>query len=380
MMVVMSKRFIITLATFLVITIGAGVAIFLTKGYTFSTQTKSIVGTGIINITSTPNAASVYIDGHLTTSTDATIPSLSPKDYTVRVIKEGFIPWEKKVKVQEGLVTALKVTLFPAIPTVYPLTTAGVKNVVLSPDQTKIAYVVPIATDSANLTDPIAIRRKAGVWVWSLDSGQPIIFARGAQPHQIAESRLADYSNAILRWSADSKQVLATVGNNNYVLNEGSFNDNPRDITPVLDSTLKSWDEDKKAADSARVLQIQNLPIRKLASDSAILKWAPDETKFIYGKTKTNGLKVYDLVLHQQYDLPVSKNHFWLADSRHIVLVEDGAISIIDFDGSNKAVIYAGKINPNEVFGWPDSSKLVIVTSFPTPTASAPNLYGINLK
>src|SRR3989344_330707 len=130
----MSKRFLITLFTLLVIGISATVAVYLAKGYTFSTQEKRLVGTGIITVTSLPDAASVFIDGHLTTATDATISSLVPKEYTVKLIKEGFIPWEKKVKVNEGLVTDLKVTLFPAIPTMYPLTFNGVKNPVLSPD------------------------------------------------------------------------------------------------------------------------------------------------------------------------------------------------------------------------------------------------------
>ncbi|MBI2334191.1 hypothetical protein HYU96_00090, partial [Candidatus Daviesbacteria bacterium] len=56
------------------------------------------------------------------------------------------------------------------------------------------------------------------------------------------------------------------------------------------------------------------------------------------------------------------------------------AISVVDFDGTNKAVIFAGSFLDNFVFLWPDSSRLVIISSFPTPTASEPNLYGINLR
>src|SRR3989344_2885455 len=118
----MSKRFIITLVTIVVIAISAGVAIFFAKGYTFSPSEKRIIGTGIITVTSEPDAASVFVDGHLTTATNSTISSLPTKKYTIRVVKEKFIPWEKEVEVKEGLVTELKVTLFPAIPTIYPLT------------------------------------------------------------------------------------------------------------------------------------------------------------------------------------------------------------------------------------------------------------------
>ncbi|MDP4038853.1 MAG: hypothetical protein Q8P54_02745, partial [bacterium] len=65
----MSKRFIFTIITLLAIAIIAAVAIFLAKGYTFSAKEKRIVGTGIITISSEPDSASVFIDGHLTTAT-----------------------------------------------------------------------------------------------------------------------------------------------------------------------------------------------------------------------------------------------------------------------------------------------------------------------
>lgn len=392
----MSRRFIFTLLTLGLIIIAAVVAVFLAKGYTFSPTDKRIVGTGIISVTSTPDAASVFLDGHLTTATDATIPSLPPKEYTVRVVKEGFIPWEKRVEVKEGLVTDLKIRLFPAIPTIYPLTFTGVGGPVLSPDGEKLAYVVPVATASAGLN--VSTRKKAGVWVWQLTSDQPIAFARGAQPHQIAESSNIDYSQAQLRWSSDSSSVLATIRGNNYLLEDNKLNTDPKDITPTLTPTLKSWDDDQKSVTAARVLNILDLNARKIASESAILKWSPDETKILFvthnsslatrqneQRTTSNDetklkFKVHDLETRQSYDIPDAKLHIWLPDSMHVILVEEGKVSIVDHDGTNKAVIYAGNFEDNFVFAWPDSSRLVLISSFPTPTASQPNLYGINLK
>src|SRR5437899_1057411 len=99
----MNKHFVITLITLIIIGAAAAVAIFLTKGYTFSPQQGKLLTTGIISIASQPSGASVYIDGHLATATDTTISSLSPKTYEMKVTKEGFIPWEKKVEVKAGL-------------------------------------------------------------------------------------------------------------------------------------------------------------------------------------------------------------------------------------------------------------------------------------
>src|SRR3989338_2793534 len=265
----MSKRFIITIVTLLVIAVVAGIVILLAKGYTFSPKEKRIVGTGIITVSSEPDAASVYIDGHLTTATNATVPSLPPKDYSVKVVKEGFIPWEKQVSVKEGLVTAIKITLFPAIPTIYPLTFTGVDNATLSPDGSKLAYIVPGST------------KKGGIWVWTQMRNQPISFVRSSEPHQVAQNTITDFSKATLKWSADSKQVLATTGGNNYLLDFDRLNSDPRDITPLLQATLKSWDEDTQNKNALRVLAIKDINLRQIASGSANARWSPDETKFM---------------------------------------------------------------------------------------------------
>ncbi|MDD5147531.1 MAG: PEGA domain-containing protein [Candidatus Daviesbacteria bacterium] len=378
----MSKKFIISIATLIAIGVIAAIAIFLAKGYTFSPKEKRIVGTGIITITSEPDAASVFIDGHLTTATNATVSSLSPKNYSVRIVKEGFISWEKQVSVKEGLVTAVKVTLFPAIPTIYPLTFNGVENPTLSPDGSKLAYIVPLST-SAGIAN-----KKAGVWVWTQTRNQPISFARSSEPHQIVQSTSIDFSKAALRWSADSKQVLATAGDNNYLLESDRLNSDPRDITPLLQATLKSWEEDTRLKNEVRVLAIKNTTFRQIASSAAIVRWSPDETKFMAGKTEAD-LKVYNLEdkqslrsgdLRTEYSLPTARAHIWLPNSMHVILIEEGIISIVDFDGTNKAVIYAGSFQDDFVFPWLDSSRLVIISSFPTPTASEPNLFGVNLK
>lgn len=362
----MSKRFILTIVTLLVIASAAGVAIFLAKGYTFSPKERKILGTGILTIASIPDSASVFLDGRLTTATNTTIASLSPKNYDVRVVKEGFIPWEKQVAVKTGLVTELKITLFPAIPTIYPLTFNGVQDPTLSPDGQKLAYIVPTG-------------KKAGIWVWTQGSNQPISFARTAEPHQIAQSINIDFSKADLKWSADSKQVVAVVGGNNYLLEAEKMNSEPRDITAILPATLQNWDDDSRSKETSRILAVKKVTLRRIASESALVRWSPDETKFMAGADEKS-LKVYDTEDGKDYQLPEALSLIWLPDSRHIILVEEKTISIADYDGSNKAVIYAGSFQNSFVFPWPDSSRLVIISSSPTPTASEPNLYGINLK
>lgn len=375
----MNKRFLFTIATLLVIGIAASVAIFLAKGYRFSPTRGTILGTGILSITSIPDQASVYLDGHLTTATNANINSLPPKTYTVRILKEGFIPWEKKIEVKKELVSEVEATLFRAIPTVYPLTYSGVQNATLSPDGQKLVYVVPISAPE----NPASIQKKSGVWVWQMSQSQ-IAFARAAQPVQIAlSSPLIDYSQAHLRFSPDSSLVLASFENQHLLLETNRLNDPPRDITAILELTLKSWEEDQRTKDLARLSLIKDLSSRKTASNAATLKWAPDERKFLYSQDGKADFKVVDLESGSSFIIPHASSFNWLPDSEHLILVETGEpakISIIEFDGSNKSEIYAGSFDPTAVFAWPDSSRLLIISSLPIATASQPNLYGVNLK
>lgn len=404
----MNKRFLITVITLLIILAGAGIAIALAKGYTFSPQEGKIVGTGIISVTSTPDGASVYIDGHLTTATNTTISQLVPKKYNIKIVKEGFIPWEKEVDVRGGLVSEVKASLFPALPTIYPLTFNGITSTLMSPDGQKLAFTVPLVNDSH-------ARQKGGVWVWTFTS-QPLSLNRGAEPHQlVASTANLDFSKAGLRWSPDSKQLLVTLqeggqpgeaSQRNYLLPFDRQTSIPdlRDITPIVASNLKEWQDDLEIQNNARVLAVPDLKMREVASSSAVVKWSPDETRFIAGdagssevvggkpaKTPTpsflKGFKVYDLSIdksgtqkREEYILPEALAYYWLPDSRHVILVQNDKVEVADFDGSNVAVIFAGSFDKSAVFPWPDSSRLVILTSFNTPTASQPNLFGINLK
>ena len=409
-----SKRFLLTVLILIIIAVGAGVAVFFTKGYTVSPSTGTILGTGIISVTSIPDQASVFLDGRLVGATNDNIKSLPPKEYKVTVKKEGFIDWEKTVKVEQGLVADVKATLFRSIPTFYPLTYTGAENALLSPDGLKMIYIVPASEDM----DATA-KKKTGVWVWSM-SDRPLTFNRGAEPHQIMNSIDGiDLTRAKMRWSPDSTQILLQLPDRNLLLNEAGFNDPPRDITATLDPTLKQWEQLQKDKDVTRLQLIKEATLQHTASSSAVLKWSPDETKFMYSTDGKSNFKVVDLLKAQTYDLFKdmagksldSMNVDWLPDSEHLIItekltpsspvpksaamntntntesptkeenkIEAAKIYIMNFDGFNKFEIYAGNIDPESVVPWPDSSRLVVVSSLPIATASKPNLYGINLK
>ena len=403
----MRKRFLYTLSTALAVGLIAGLAIFLAKGYRLSQKTGVVSGTGIISINSIPDQASVYLDGHLTTASNANVNSLPPKVYDVKITKDNFIPWQKNVDVKEGLVSQVKATLFPAIPTVYPLTFNGVSRVMLSPDVQRVFYIVPqdTLTDSSPLDNNDRLRR-SGIWVWEL-LGNPLSFTNGPEPHRVADLvQGADYSKATVRWSPDSSQILINLPDRSLLLDENKFNDQGgRDITETLQPTLSSWDADQATKDKTKLASIKSPALQTDASGSAVFKWSPDETKFVYSRDGKTDFKVADIVSGELSNIAKAASVSWLPDSRHIIMVEDlgpaatatptpspspttdtidafptEKISIVEIDGSNKSEIYVGNLDPQTVFAWPDQSRIVIVSSVPTQTGNKPNLFGVNIK
>lgn len=395
----MSKQFLFTVFSLILIGIIAGAAIFLAKGYRYQADTGTFSGTGIISVTSLPDQASVYLDGHLTTATDDNITSLPPRAYKVRIVKEGYIPWEKDIDVRAGLVSEIKATLYRSIPTIYPITYSGVDYALLSPDNLKLMYIIPNGLEGG-----LAAERKSGIWVWIMSTQGGLGLGGGEVQRQIVQSNGVDYSQAKFRWSPDSSQIFVDLPERKLLLDTNGLNDVPRDITANYEATLKAWDQTESQTRLTKLSQIEDLELRKTASDSASLKWSPDETKILYADTEGN-FKLNDLSLDKKYDLPKAASYLFLPDSEHLVMIEHGGdevksspkpspsgnltikeqfaqsgISIIEIDGTNKAEIYYGSVEPNVVVPWPDNSRLVVISSFPTQTASQPNLYGINLK
>lgn len=404
----MSKQFLFTIFSLVLIAVIAGAAIFLAKGYRYQSDTQTFSGTGIISVSSLPDQASVYLDGHLTTATDDNITSLPPKTYKVRIVKEGYIPWEKDIEVKKGLVSEIKATLYRSIPTIYPITYSGVDYALLSPDNIKLMYIIPNGLEGG-----LAAERKSGIWVWVMSTQNGIGFAGGDQQRQIVQSSGVDYSQAKYRWSPDSSQIFVDLPDRKLLLDTNRLNDVPRDITATYEATLKSWDQTEAQTRLTKLAQIEDINLRKTASESASLKWSSDETKVLYTDNLGN-FKLNDLSLKKNFELPKATSYEFLPDSKHLVMVErdetkasegskeskvgaspkpspsgnltikeqfaQSRISIIEIDGTNKAEIYYGSVEPNVVVPWPDNSRLVVISSLPTQTASQPNLYGINLK
>lgn len=383
---ILDKRVIFSLFTLLSAVILTALVIFFAQGYHFSRKTGKIEKTGLLVLTSNPNGAPIFLNGHLTDATNTTI-KLAPETYQVKIEKEGYIPWEKKLVVAEGLVTVADAALFPALPELRPLTFFGAENPVLSPDGTKIAFLA-------------SAPEKAGIWILNL-STQTLALIRNDLYQIVQDTPWRQFSKGQIFWSPNGKNVLVSFEKPEAVLlldpNTVMEKQKPLDITPTVELYQKSWAEEKRKKEEALTALLPEY-LQRTATASALARWSPDGEKFLHQEEEMT--RVYDLEWEEfppklearskklearkgkVFELPEALDYLWLPEpkNKHIILVEKEQISIIEAEGTNKAIIFGGEFEENFVAPWPDGSKLVILTSLNKSAGTPPNLYTINLR
>lgn len=258
-------------------------AIYFAKGYRPDFKGKTIEGTGLLSATSYPKQAAVYIDDKLTTTTDDTI-NLIPGSYKVKITLEGFIPWEKNLKIEKELVTSTNTRLFPSVPSLSAYTTSGAMSPEPSPDGNRIAYITTQSFDP----------EKDGVYVLST-STNPLGFDR--KPTQIASFRGRTDTNYVqMVWSPDAKQILLAFTDKDhknitasFLLNPDSMNtlSSAPDVTVRLPFIYSQWEEDLAKREQAEMKKLPDFMLG-VATQSAInVFFSPDGEKMLYTSTKS---------------------------------------------------------------------------------------------
>lgn len=398
----MKKQIAITLLVILFILVGTVGMVLYGMGYRFSflSGKPEISGTGLLVLTSIPDGASVLIDGHLTTATDNTL-NLAPGEYSVKIEKEGYFPWEKNLIVEKEVVTKAEALLFPTTPRLESITVNGALNPVLDPSSSQLAYTV--ASSSA---------KKNGIYILDM-SDRPILTLQSAST-QIADDTQAPFSTSTYSWSPSGKELVATIsselGSSTYLLKTDSFNENPQDITATLSTVQQDWMKEKEEKDKARLNSLKK-PLQQLIGNNfSILAWSADDTKILYEASNSATLPlviqprivginkkdenrtiteseiyVYDIKEDVNYKLPTKSPKTgevklsFMPDSKHILYVHDNKIDVLQYDGSNQTTIYAGPFIDHYVFPWTNISKVIILTTLGNQNIP-PNLYTVSLK
>jgi len=415
------KQVLISLSVLLFLVATTVLIILYGKGYRLFVQhgEPTLTKTGILNLSSNPTGAEVYINSHLTTATNNSL-NLTPGTYSITIVKDGYLDWKKDFQVQREVVSNAVATLFPKAPSLQSISTFGIKSVIIDPTGTKLAF--NIASNSA---------RKNGIYVYDMTSHNFPILAGQSSTTQIVDDTTDTFSEAKITWSPDGTQILASITEPDsstptyYLLNANSLNQTPQDITALYQNTLDLWKQQRKDKETAQIKSLKPI-VQKFAKENfRILSWSPDDNKILYQASASAQMPVFikprligDNYLYERRDLekgaiyvynipedyntrviaPISQvctiddpscscgqltdcpaPLTWFPDSSHLLYVNDNKINVVEEDGSNMLTLYAGPFMDHYVFPWPDGSKIVILTNL-NNTSVQPTLYSIGLQ
>ena len=437
-----SKRLLVNLFILLFLAAGTFVAIQFAKGYRPDLQSRSLSGTGLLNIPSYPKSARVIINDKLTTVTDDKL-YLLPGNYTVKIEKDGFYPWTKSLPVKPELVTSAEARLFPIITAISPLTFYQVRNTAANPDGTKIAYVLKNSPQDTN----------NGLYVYSITGN-----LLGSSNLQIAENSVRDYSLATLIWSPDSSQLLAIFIDKTpatkrlpatekissaYLLSTKGMNSKTlSDVTLRLPLIINEWQDQYAKINLPTLNLFPKFMVDILSNKAVNVYFSPDKEKVFYTPTidmnlpeneigkllpnlnstpevrnlQKNQTYLFDLKEGTNYLLPfastssaitkslittvsatpsaslaslrqlkaqtdsrLTTNLSWYSNSKQLILTNLDGINVADYDATNLTNITYVQPLENFLASSPDGSKLIVLTNI-NQKPDTYNLISFDLK
>lgn len=264
-----------TLFALVSISLGTAIAIRFAQGYRPSRETL-VAGRGLLVANSTPTGARVMVNGRFASATNDTL-YLDPGTYSVEIAKEGYLPWKKDLLIEKELVTQANALLFPAAPSLTPLTFVGALKPIPSPDGQRLAYYTASASADVN----------NGFYVLDL-TDNPLALQRG--PRQVARPSVdfpADTTRVV--WSPNSSQLLLVSPRKSVLLDPTRLTDlsNQPDITFQLSGIFSQWEEEMYLRDRERLAKFPDF-IQEIATSSAVnVYFSPDEKRLLYTARET---------------------------------------------------------------------------------------------
>lgn len=296
------------------------------RGYRLDVSSTAITSTGLVAVTSTPRTAKVYVNSELKGITDLSL-NLAPGTYTFTVVKEGYFPWQKTVKLRGEIVQSLDAILYPVNSSLNPLTNIG------------IAKAIPIGTESDRIilfsdnspkasveaevvleptSQVINDTSSAGIYVY--DASRRVISLLPNIQRIISYEKIGpelDPANLDIVFSPDGKQMIVFVIDStdqerpssyrqyneyyphyslpeNYVqallVNIDEVDGTALDITETVESLVDAWTQTKDRQLST-LTKAMNRPLGDFfKSTTHILDISQDKTRLLYQATTSASL------------------------------------------------------------------------------------------
>lgn len=385
-------RVFVLLSTFVIVGLIGAIAILYARGYRVQPNEDNITlgPTGLLVANSDPTGAQVIVNDELKTATDNSI-SLPPGAYKVSIKKEGYLAWEKEITIEKEAVTQVDAFLVSSAPSLTALTFSGAINPRASEDFSKIAYVVP--PDSDNL-------ERAGLWIMETVN-LPLGFNR--DPRRITDG---DLTKAVYEFSPDAREILLTTSNITSQLNISEFTPQAArvNIAPQAQTIKNEWQEIKNTRLAAKLAPLPD-EIEAIIGAAKDILFSPDENRILYTATaeaaipegmvpklpgsstqpeerQLNPDKKYVYDIREDRNFAVGNPEeiiYWVSNSLNLVIPEDGKITIIDYDGTNRKTVFSGSYVYPVAYPSTNVNRLLLLTNFGA-SDSLTNLYWLSLK
>ncbi len=355
--------------------------------------------TGIISVVSFPKSAAIYLNERLQNTTDSTL-TLDPGDYSLKIQKDGYLPWQKNYKVKAEIVFTTNATLFKSVPDIQPATLTGALNSKVSPDGTMVLYSVNKSTTP----------KDNGLYRYQTNTTLSLI---KNNPEQLSENLPnIDWSKATFEISPNNRQAIAYIGATVLLLDldQKISSKNITDISlpQNLSKIRTSWKELDKELLLAKLNKLPTELHSLVSTQSAnSLLFNSQNNKVIYRSDKSGSLPteiktslpakstqtqkrdiqpdyyyIYDIQDDTNFLLGSTsdiKNLSWIPDTDNLIFTQNNLIFTTDYDTTNKQKVYATQTNNISTFTMlSDGRKLLILTA---PFAGAEeNLYTITIR
>lgn len=317
-----------------------------------------IKATGLLSATSLPKNASVYINDKLYTTTDDTI-NLIPDDYQLKIVKDGYLPWNKKITIQKEMVYQTQASLFKTNPKLTPATI----NSVISPTSNQSHnQMVFIATSSSLGTKP-------GIYLIETSYYLSLLLGN-YQPKFITPNPYSSNDKTVtFTFSPNSKQLLlkSSLKRNQYLINLTT-----NEIGQPSEKINQEWQIQSKQLEFFTLNKLPKIFINTIATNPASISFSSDENKILY--LLNNQYQVYDIEKNLNYIIGEKNNidsPFWLPKSNSIIYTNSHKIKSIEFDGSNDNTIFSQNIDIKTIIYQFDGENLIISTD---------NIYTLTIK
>ncbi len=435
-MVYFKRTAIFFLVVSAILIVAAAIILF-ARGYHFNIGSRKLGSQGILVANSAPDNAQIYVDNEFISLTSDNV-YLKPGAYQISIRKEGYSHWNKNFIIKGEVVSRVDAQLFSSNPSLTPLTNSGIIRPYLSPLKDKVSYL--ILPDETQFTEEekgglVISNLKTGTL--NLFKQHNLLLPFSLMPSGAVPKK------TVIVFAHNEKNLLAffydQFGNllSSYLLSLNGSNGDYLDVTLSYQSLLDKWWLEKNIWQE-KIYETAKPKIRRvLQKNTYLVEESPDKSKFLYftlsdaklprviepaliGSVPTEENRQLEQANFYVYDKKEDKNFLiksyskekreqihafltavneaenisledtlklgklfnqltWYSDSRHLVYSLNDTISVMEYDGANRTLVYSGPFEKNFLAASSDG-RLVVLTNINPKKNDLADLYSVSIK